>query len=299
MAIDLYTGGVPSTANPDNFDEYADALMAWLTGTLAPQANTTATQVNTNATNAAASATSAATSATNAAASAAAALAGAAGLTSTSTTSNTIQTSAGVDVTFTVQSSESWAAGMPCKVARTADPAGTYFTADVKSYSGTTLVVTSDGGFAGTGTHTDWTITYDATGGLQAAVAADLWASSPSTTKAVTPDALIDAVDVQEITYGASLTWDVATKGYSVFTTLTGNVTSIGAPSILKDGMVYTLVLIQDATGGRTITGWNAVYEWGDAGTPSINTAASVVTFLSGMYLAGTGRIHMNHRRGA
>jgi hypothetical protein len=89
----------------------------------------------------------------------------------------------------------------------------------------------------------------------------------------------------------------VLTKGYSVYFNVTGDM-NVPAPDTLRDGMIYTIALIEDGTGGHNFT-FDAVYEFGDAGAPDVNTGANIVTFLSGPYFAVTGKIHANHRRGA
>lgn len=111
------------------------------------------------------------------------------------------------------------------------------------------------------------------TGNLPTAVASDVRAGT-STTTVVTPSALSGAAAWQTLTDAATIAWDVA-LGYNATVTLTASGHEFGAPSNLIEGVVYSLQVMQDATGSRTAT-WNAVYRWGTAGTPTLSTGANV-----------------------
>jgi hypothetical protein len=77
-------------------------------------------------------------------------------LTTTSATSLTIATGS---QTLTIQSGKTYSPGMGVKIARTSDPTTSYMSGTVVSYSGTSLVVSVDG-FGGSGTFSDWTVTF-------------------------------------------------------------------------------------------------------------------------------------------
>lgn len=83
----------------------------------------------------------------------------------------------------------------------------------------------------------------------------------------------------QALTDGATVGWDASSGGVATWT-IAGNRT-LSAPTNLKTGGRYVLIVTQDGTGGRTIT-WNAVYIAQGSGTmPQPNsTAASVTTFV-------------------
>jgi len=83
----------------------------------------------------------------------------------------------------------------------------------------------------------------------------------------------------QNLTDQATITWD-ASSGAVAAVTLAGSRT-MAAPTNLKTGGRYTLIVTQDGTGGRTLT-WNAVFVgWGSSTMPQPNsTAASVSTFV-------------------
>lgn len=168
----------PSRASPSTFAALADAFVAWLE-TFGPWLTTFiawitthiselntfdttqsgyATAASGSATAAAGSATAAAGSATAAAASATSAV-NAPGTSGTSTTSLTIGT--GDTPTITTQSGKSWVVGQPVQIARTSAPTTTFMAGQIKSYSGTSLVVTITT-TQGSGTATDWTISLTA-----------------------------------------------------------------------------------------------------------------------------------------
>lgn len=89
--------------------------------------------------------------------------------------------------------------------------------------------------------------------------------------KAVTPKGLFDAADPLAITYASTITPDFAAR-LAREVTLTGNVT-VAAPTGGKKGGTYVLTVKQDGTGNRTAS-WNAAFDWGSAGAPTMSTAA-------------------------
>jgi len=81
---------------------------------------------------------------------------------------------------------------------------------------------------------------------------------------------------VGNITGATTLDFDV--RGNYLTMTLTGNVTF--TLSNARVGTVYTLIITQDGTGGRTIT-WPASVRWPGGVAPTINTTANRVTIVS------------------
>jgi len=73
--------------------------------------------------------------------------------------------------------------------------------------------------------------------------------------------------------------------------TLGGNRT-MAAPTNLTDGQTLIFRIKQDATGSRTIT-WNAIYDWGDNGAPTLTTTANKIDVVGGKYHAASNKIHM------
>ena len=73
----------------------------------------------------------------------------------------------------------------------------------------------------------------------------------------------------QTLTDGVTVTWDIP-KGQIATLTLGGNRT-MAAPTNLKVG-TFVLHVIQDGTGGRTIT-WNSVFKWTQGVAPTLSTA--------------------------
>lgn len=86
------------------------------------------------------------------------------------------------------------------------------------------------------------------------------------------------------LTDGATINWD-ASANQVCTVTLAGNRT-MAAPTNLKDGATYILVVKQDATGSRTIT-WNAVFKWAGGTAPTLTTTANGVDLIS-FYSDGT-----------
>jgi len=73
------------------------------------------------------------------------------------------------------------------------------------------------------------------------------------------------------LTDGATLNWDTS-LGQVAQVTLGGNRT-FAAPTNLVNGGFYSLLIIQDGTGSRTIS-WNAVFDFTGGAAPTLSTAA-------------------------
>lgn len=257
--------------------------------------------------------------ATAAAASAASAN-GAPGTQSTSSTSLLIASSG--DKTFTTQTGKLWAVGQPMVAASAANP-GNQMSGYVKSYnSGTGLLVITMSSSLGSGTYADWVLSLTgASGGVQttrnlgvgglvtgggnlgadrtftvtASTAAQV-AAGTDTSTAVTPGALQDAMLKQTLTDAATVTWNMALKKRARVT-LGGNRT-LAAPTNMIEGDVQVLEIVQDGTGSRTLS-FNACYAFGDAGTPTLSTAAGKFDMVTVTCLnASTPKFACNFARG-
>lgn len=86
----------------------------------------------------------------------------------------------------------------------------------------------------------------------------------------------------------------VARNSFSV--TLGGNRT-LDAPSNLADGMLLNFAIRQDATGGRTLA-FDAIYDFGEAGTPALSIAPDVVDWVFGYYDEASNKILAVFRKG-
>lgn len=60
---------------------------------------------------------------------------------------------------------------------------------------------------------------------------------------------------------------------------MTSNITSVPAPTNAVAGQVMTLIVTQDATGGRTLTGWNSVYKFNSSLT--LSTAPNTTDLIT------------------
>jgi hypothetical protein len=79
------------------------------------------------------------------------------------------------------------------------------------------------------------------------------------------------------LTDGATISWAVGAAQVATVT-IAGNRT-FGAPTGLVNGGFYSLCVIQDGTGSRTIT-WNAVFDWAGGTAPTLSTAANAKDFF-------------------
>jgi hypothetical protein len=75
----------------------------------------------------------------------------------------------------------------------------------------------------------------------------------------------------QTLTDAATVTWNVK-SGTAAQVTLGGSRT-LAAPTNLTNGQTYTLHVVQDGTGSRTLT-WNAVFKWPGGTAPTLSTGA-------------------------
>ena len=57
----------------------------------------------------------------------------------------------------------------------------------------------------------------------------------------------------------------------------------MAAPTNLQDGACYTLNIIQDTTGSRTLS-WNSVFAFTGGTAPTLSTAANAVDKISFQY---------------
>lgn len=106
------------------------------------------------------------------------------------------------------------------------------------------------------------------------ATATNVWAGS-STTKAITPDALKDAVAFQTLTAsGGAISPDMA-AGLNFTHTLTASITLNNIANIVE-GYSGTIEFIQNATGGYVVSAPASSSKYvGPGGFPTVDTAAS------------------------
>ena len=85
----------------------------------------------------------------------------------------------------------------------------------------------------------------------------------------------------QTLTDGATINWDTS-LGTVAYLTLTGTGRTMANPTNLRVG-TYILHVIQDGTGGRTITSWGSVFKWPAGVAPVFTTPANrrdIVSFV-------------------
>lgn len=96
--------------------------------------------------------------------------------------------------------------------------------------------------------------------------------------KFVTSKALADSSGIITLTDGSTVNWDMST-GYNSKVTLGGNRT-LAAPTNPIEGRTYTLQVIQDGTGSRTLT-WPSAFDFGAAGSPTLQTGTGKIDFVA------------------
>jgi hypothetical protein len=74
------------------------------------------------------------------------------------------------------------------------------------------------------------------------------------------------------LTFDATQDWALTANQVATLT-LTAN-TTFDAPSQMVDGAFYSLIIIQDGTGGRTAS-WNTVFKWAGGTAPTLTTTAA------------------------
>jgi len=74
------------------------------------------------------------------------------------------------------------------------------------------------------------------------------------------------------LTFDATQDWALTANQVATLT-LTAN-TTFDAPTQMVDGAFYSLIMIQDGTGGWTAS-WNAVFKWAGGTAPTLTTTAS------------------------
>lgn len=115
-----------------------------------------------------------------------------------------------------------------------------------------------------------------AAGAIEAATAAEYRANTAGV-RALGPNEVWTAMAEVALSDGATVSWDMAT-GFDFSLTLGGNRT-MAAPTNVKVGQKGRLRVIQDGTGGRTLT-WNANFDFAGGTAPVLTTTASAKDVL-------------------
>jgi hypothetical protein len=93
---------------------------------------------------------------------------------------------------------------------------------------------------------------------------------------------------VAALTFGSSIALNAA-LGNAFAVTLTASTGTLANPSNPVDGQTIRVRVIQDATGGRTLT-YGTAYDFGAAGAPTLSTGASKVDILGFEYVASLSK---------
>jgi len=100
---------------------------------------------------------------------------------------------------------------------------------------------------------------------------ASQWRSNTND-KVLEPPAIWDSMAETTLTDAATIAWDMQT-GFDFIVTLGGNRT-LGAPTNTKVGQKGRFMIVQDATGSRTLT-WNSNFKFASATAPVLSTTAN------------------------
>jgi hypothetical protein len=87
------------------------------------------------------------------------------------------------------------------------------------------------------------------------------------------------------LTDGATINWDADVNGQVVTVTLADNRT-LAAPTNIIPNTMYLIRVIQDATGGRTLT-WDSAYKFPEGTAPTLTSTANAVDLFS--FIGNTG----------
>ena len=88
--------------------------------------------------------------------------------------------------------------------------------------------------------------------------------------------------NIATITFAETASWDMNTAQVASLT-LTGSGTLIENPTNIVAGGTYLLYVIQDATGGWSVT-WDTAFKWPSGTAPTLSTGANaydVIAFSS------------------
>lgn len=99
---------------------------------------------------------------------------------------------------------------------------------------------------------------------------------------------------VQALTDAATIAWDVSLG--NVATVTLGANRTLGAPTNVQNGAFYFLKAKQDGTGTRTLS-YNAIFDFGTAGAPTLTTAINKADTLS-FYYNGTSMLFLGIVKG-
>lgn len=112
---------------------------------------------------------------------------------------------------------------------------------------------------------------WNAVGSSAEATDSQMWVGTSTTTR-VSPRRIATASAPQTLTDAAPTAWDMS-LGFNAKWTLGANRT-LSTPTNPIAGWTYSLNVIQDGTGSRTVT-WPAAFDWGTTGAPTLTTTAS------------------------
>lgn len=82
----------------------------------------------------------------------------------------------------------------------------------------------------------------------------------------------------QTLTDGATINWNTALG--QVATVTLGGTRTVAAPTNLIPNAFYSIEVLQDATGGRTLS-WNSIFKWNAGAAPTLSTGANARDYFT------------------
>lgn len=125
----------------------------------------------------------------------------------------------------------------------------------------------------GSGTFSNWNIGLTSSILLPIASKEDVWAGTDNG-KVVTSYVRAEANKIQPLTDAPNINWNAATQGFHVKVVLGGN-RIVATPTGMREGEYYAYFPVQPATGGPRTNVLPAVWDFGQAGTPTLSTGAN------------------------
>lgn len=121
-------------------------------------------------------------------------------------------------------------------------------------------------------------------------------------TKYTAPDQLLLSTTPNAVTFSATPAPDFTNSQYWKMV-MTGNVTSVGLPIGCKLGVTYVIEFVNDAS-ARTLPGsgsWDAAFDWGSAGFPTMVSGANKRNILIGTcyQVSGSLKLAVTHWKNA
>lgn len=144
--------------------------------------------------------------------------------------------------------------------------------------TGAMVITVAADGYEGSGSISSWYITLTGDQGPAVALASAAEILAGNGAKAMTAGAARTAAAKQTLTDASTIAWNLA-SGTNAKVTLGAN-RIMGLPTNIWEGCSGRLEIVQDGTGSRLITAWNAFFDFGFDGLPVLSTGAGKIDVI-------------------